>query len=66
MNSCTTTADEWLDDDSRLMAEATNHNGSMKQDALRSRVPGATDRGSTFHSEETLVLVYAVTLAPGA
>ena len=37
-----------------------------KLDEHRSRVPGSTDRGSTFHSEETLVLVHAVTLAPGA
>ena len=37
-----------------------------KLDEHRSRVPDATDRGSTFHSEETLALVHAVTLAPGA
>ena len=37
-----------------------------KLDEHRSRVPGATDRSSTFHYEETLVLVHAVTLAPDA
>ena len=39
---------------------------TTKLDKHRLRVPGATDIGNTFHSEETLVLVHAVTLSPGA
>ena len=52
---------------SRLMADYDNRwvAGNTKFDEHRSRVPDASDRGSTFHSEETLVLVYDVTLAPG-
>ena len=50
----------------RRMAGTTDDNGSTKLDEHRSRVPGATNIGSTFHSEETLVFVHAVTLDPGA
>ena len=51
-------------DYNRWMAGTTNDNVSTKLDNHRSRVPGATDIASTFHSKETLV--HAVTLAPGA
>ena len=56
--------DEWIDYDSRWMVGTIDDNCFTKLDEHRSRVPGATDRGITLHSEETLVLVHAVTLAP--